>query len=538
MRSILFAAASAIALSGCVIIDATADVDLDTGSTAQVTASVPASAIEAHIRFLSDDRMEGRAAGERGYQLAVNYVEAQYRQIGLLPGGDEGYRAGVPLQTMTTIPELAAFSIDGEAMTPGEHFIVAASAVHDESAASGEAVFAGYGLIVPEIGLNGYEGQDVDGKIVVVLSGTPEGLASDVAAHLNSTRTKAQFAADAGAAGLIIIPAEGLTRWTFDRMAARAPSPSMTTAAADGGAGLSVRAFISDSAAARLFENAPESFESVVNAARNGEALESFDLNAAVSLAQGTSRDSFIDDNVVGILPGNDPSLADEVVVVTAHLDHIGICRLEEAEDSICNGALDNASGASIMIETARALKQAGGARRTIAFVALAAEERGLLGSAHLAQNPPAPMANMVANVNLDMPVIRYRFNDLVAFGAEHSNLGPIAEQAVTSRGLALTPDPLPEQALFVRSDHYNFVREGVPSLFLMTGFSSPDEEDDEGQGFLRFLGGDYHGPGDEADQVLFDEGAKFADLNLAIIRTIADSDETPAWNANSFFAQ
>lgn len=536
MRSILIGAVSAIALSGCVIVDSTTSVAVEPAAV-EAPAGVAAGAIEAHIRFLSDDEMEGRAAGERGYALAANYVEAQYRQIGLLPGGEVGYRAGVPLQTLSSVPEMAGFSINGDAMTPGEHFVVAASAVHDESEAAGEAVFAGYGLTAPDLGLNAYESLDVAGKIVVVLAGTPEGLPSDVAAHLNSSRTKARFAADAGADGLIIIPAEGLTRWTYARRAAAAASPSMTTAAADGGAGLSVRAFISDEAAARLFADAPQSFDRVVEAARTGAPLESFELGAEVSLAQGTSRERFIDDNVVGLLPGSDPTLADEVVVVTAHLDHIGVCRLEEAEDRICNGALDNASGTSIMIETARALMEGPAPRRSIAFIALAAEERGLLGAAHIAQNPPAAMANMVANVNLDMPVIRYRFNDLIAFGAEHSSLGPIAQSAVTARGLSLTPDPLPEQALFVRSDHYEFVREGVPALFLMTGFSSPDADDDEGQGFLRFLGGDYHAPGDEADQVLFEEGAKFADLNLAIIRTIADADETPRWNADSFFA-
>ena len=537
MRSILIGAVSAIALSGCVIVDANTRVSIDTDAPAP-EVGVAASAIEAHIRFLSDDEMEGRAAGERGYRLAANYVEAQYRQIGLTPGGEVGYRAGVPLQTMSSVPEMAAFSINGEAMTPGEHFVVAASSVHDASEASGGAVFAGYGLTAPGLGLDAYDGLDVAGKIVVVLAGTPEGLPSDVAAHLNSSRTKANFAAEAGAEGLIIIAAEGLTRWTYSRIAARASSPSMTTAAADSGAGLAVRAFISEDAAAQLFADAPQNFENMVEAARNGEPLDSFDLGAQVALAQGTTRESFVDDNVVGVLPGSDPELADEVVVITAHLDHIGICRLEDAEDRICNGALDNASGTSIMIETARALSQGPAPRRSIAFVALAAEERGLLGAAHIAQNPPASMASMVANVNLDMPVIRYRFNDLVAFGAEHSSLGPIAQTAVASRGLSLTPDPLPEQALFVRSDHYEFVREGVPSLFLMTGFSSPDAEDDEGQGFLRFLGGDYHAPGDEADQVLFDEGAKFADLNLAIISTIANADETPQWNADSFFAQ
>ena len=142
------------------------------------------------------------------------------------------------------------------------------------------------------------------------------------------------------------------------------------------------------------------------------------------------------------------------------------------------------------MIETARALIDAGGTRRPIAFVALAAEEKGLLGSAHIARNPPADWPEMVANINLDMPVIRYRFNDLIGFGAEHSTIGDAAEIAVTERGLALTPDPLPEQALFVRSDHYNFVREGVPSLFLMTGFSSRTKPTMKGRAFCASWAG------------------------------------------------
>ena len=533
MRMILTAAASVLALTACASVTETEEVEIVASAPA-----VRAEAIEAHIRFLADDDMEGREAGTRGYDLAAAYVEAQYRLIGLEPGGDDGYRADVPLQTMTPVQDAAVLEINGQAMTPGEDFIVSASAVYDESDITAPAVFVGQGIVAPGLGINAYEGVDVSGKIVVALAGSPDGLPSDVAAHLGSTRTRAQFAVDAGAIGMIMIPAEGLTRLTYERMVAFAARPSMTTAAADSGAGLQAGAAVSNAAAEALFANAPQSFEAVLEAALNGESLPSFDLNAEVRLAQATTRDMIHDDNVVGVLPGTDPALAGELVVITAHLDHVGICRMEDAEDRICNGALDNASGTSIMIETARALAAQGGARRPIAFVALAAEEKGLLGSAHIAQNPPASWPAMVANINLDMPVIRYRFNDLIAFGAEHSSLGVDAEAAVSERGLFLTPDPLPQQALFVRSDHYNFVREGVPSLFLMTGFSSPDAEDDEGQGFLRFLGGDYHAPGDEIDQVLFEEGAKFADLNLAIIEAVANADATPSWNEDSFFKQ
>jgi len=207
-----------------------------------------------------------------------------------------------------------------------------------------------------------------------------------------------------------VIPAEGLTRWSFRRMAPMAGRPSMTTAAAAAPEQIRVIASVSDETAAQLFDRAPQDFETMVAAARNGEALTGFDLNVAVAMSQGTARETIHDDNVVGVLPGSDPALANEAVIVTAHLDHTGICRPME-EDSICNGALDNASGISVMLETARALAAGPRPARPVVFIALAAEEKGLLGAAHIASNPTPAMGRMAANVNLDMPVILYEFN-------------------------------------------------------------------------------------------------------------------------------
>ncbi|WBQ13269.1 M28 family metallopeptidase [Hyphomonadaceae bacterium BL14] len=526
MRKV-FICAAVLAVSACSV----------SQEPARPALEVTPGAIEAHIRFLADDHMEGREAGSRGYALATNYVEAQYRLIGLEPGGLEGYRAAVPLQTLTPLPEQAEMRIDGTAMVPGDDFIVGAHPAHGHSTVEAGAVFVGYGLVAPGLGLDAYDGLDLDGRIAVVLAGTPAGLPSDVAAHLNNPRTKAEFAAQAGAVGLIVIPAEGLTRWSFRRMAPMAGRPSMTTAAAAAPEQIRVIASVSDETAAQLFARAPQDFETMVAAARNGDALTGFDLGVSVALSQGTARETIHDDNVVGVLPGSDPALANEAVIVTAHLDHTGICRPME-DDSICNGALDNASGISVMLETARALASGPRPARPVVFIALAAEEKGLLGAAHIASNPTPAMGRMAANVNLDMPVILYEFNDMIAFGAEHSTLGPIAEAAASSRNVRLSPDPIPEQSLFVRSDHYHFVRAGVPSLFLMTGFSSPDEADDEGRGFLGFLSGNYHQPGDDLSQPLrFDQGAKFANINLAIIQAIANAPEAPRWNADSFFA-
>lgn len=302
--------------------------------------------------------------------------------------------------------------------------------------------------------------------------------------------------------------------------------------------------------AAALFEGAEMSLEEV-EAAHSAETpnYPRFDLPHTVTMRQRTISEPFTDPNVVGMIRGSDPDLADEIVVLTAHLDHIGkvdddmrsggACRSSDEEDAICNGAVDNASGVSIMLETARTFLEHGTPRRSVLFVALAAEEKGLLGSEHFARNPTVPAEQIVANVNLDMPVIVYDFADVIAFGAEHSNLGPIARRAADRLGIAVSPDPLPEQSLFVRSDHYNFVRQGVPALFLMTGFSSPDPRWDQGEGFMGFLNTHYHRQTDQLDgelEVLFDQGAKFANINYIIAREIADSDERPAWNEDSFF--
>lgn len=542
LRFTFAASACALALSACTGLEAApraaALEPQPMGAQARAVEITPGG-VEAHMRFLADDLLAGRLAGEPGYDIAARYVEAHYRLVGLEPAGEhDSFYQTVPLQLMRAVVDGGALAIKGEALEPGEDFIASAHGVHDQSAIEAEAVFVGHGLNVPSLGLNAYEGVELDGKIAVILLASPQGLPGDVAAHLNATRTRAQHAAEAGAAGLIVIRPQGVTRWTFERLIRFIGRERMSTEAAALSTELNVVATISEAAANRLFAAGGHDFETIAAAARAGAAVESFPLGVTVSLGQETARDTLQSDNVMAVLPGSDPMLADEPVVVTAHLDHVGACGPAEAADRICNGAIDNAAGVAIMLETARAMAAGPAPRRPVVFVALAAEEQGLLGSAHLAVNPTPATRGAVANVNLDMPVILYEFSDLLAFGAEHSSLGPLAATAAARMGVQLSPDPIPEQAFFTRSDHYNFVRAGVPSLFLMTGFSSPQEAADEGRGFMGFLNGDYHGPGDDMSQpIRFDEGAKFARINQAVIEAIANAEDTPSWNADSVFA-
>lgn len=238
--------------------------------------------------------------------------------------------------------------------------------------------------------------------------------------------------------------------------------------------------------------------------------------------------------NVVATIEGSDPALADEVVVLSAHLDHVGLTEPKEGEsDRVNNGALDNAIGVATILDVARRFKEGPPPRRTIVFAAVTGEEKGLIGADYLARHPTLGGRRMVANVNLDMPVLLYPFTDVIAFGAEQSSLGEAARQAAAAMNVALTPDPIPEEGIFTRSDHFRFVEQGVPAIFLFTGFGNGGEA-----AFGDFLKNRYHKPSDDLSQPIdYDSAARFAELNYRIAREIADAAEAPHWNSGQYFA-
>ncbi|HAQ35513.1 MAG: aminopeptidase [Maricaulis sp.] len=540
--------------SGAAAPNTQADVSADVVRADQ--PSISADAIEAHIRFLSSDLMGGRDSGSDGYAIAANYVATQFRLMGIEPAGDDdGYFAMVPFQRMSSDPEAARFVVgegaDAVTYTHGQEIFVGANPVTDEADITAEMVFVGYGLSLPHHGYDDYADVDVTGRIVVVIGGAPDGIMpSDEASHQQRGSTKREYAVQHGAVGMITI--SGANSEQFAGFASRGVGHANVALGPDASERtyeqLQVNATVSSDVATAMFANAPMTLEDAREAMSEGQP-QSFALGQTVTIAQRTQRDLYEDPNVVGVLRGSDPELADEYVVLTAHLDHIGTfeedahvtsgCRSASAEDRICNGAVDNASGVSIMLETARTFIEQGAPRRSILFVALAAEEKGLLGSEYFAEHPTVPQADMVANVNLDMPVIVYEFSDVIAFGAERSELGPIASRATEALNVSISADPIPEQNLFVRSDHYNFVRQGIPSIFLMTGFSSPDPRWDQGEGFMGFLNTHYHRVSDQIDlELLYDQAAKFAGINFVIAREIANADARPQWNEGDFFGE
>ncbi len=501
-------------------------------------------AVRAHVTFLADDTLDGRGSGSKGYAIAANYVAAQFRAIGAVPMGDPAkasYFQQVPLRE-SKLASQPVLTISGQGksvrLDSRNQVLIGPSAVEGRQNITAPLVFVGYGMDRPDLGLDDYRRLDVRGKIVVVLSGFPKGLNSELGAHLNAE--KARMAMARGAIGVMTIPtSQDSARRPWQRRAETGGEPRSSWVQADGTPfsrvpGIRAEATLNPDMAAQLFGGGPRGLAAILSEAdKVGGKPRGFDLGMTANLERTSEYRAYTSANVIGMIPGSDPALAGEYVLMTAHLDHIG--DHGKGDDKINNGAMDNAAGVATMIEVAKALARDGKRpRRPILFAALTNEEGGLLGSDYLARNPVTGAGKVVAVVNFDMPILTYRFTDVVAFGAENSTLGPVVGKAAGQAGITLSPDPIPEEGLFTRSDHYRFVQQGVPSLFLVTGHAGPGK-----QAFADFLAKNYHQPSDDLN-LPFDwvAGAKFAEVNYYIIRAIADEPNAPQWYADSLFGK
>ena len=499
-----------------------------------------AERVRAHMTFLASDHLEGREAGSRGYDIAADYVASQFRQLGLTPAGDNGtYFQRVPLVAFRLAGEGSFVLTEGERRVPlsfGEDYFPLRVARDGAVTTTAPLVFAWYGLVAPERGRDDYDGVDVRGKVVVVLAGAPLSYPTEERAYYANARTKRTEAERRGAVGLITVntPADEKRRpfsdalRTWDSWGMTWATPA--GAPFDPAPKAPLLATVSAAGAAKLFEGAPMTFAQVAAALdaqgrRQGFALPwMLEARAQIESKPAESR------NVAALLPGT--AASGETIVLSAHLDHTGIGRPVNG-DAINNGALDNAGGVATTLEVARTFATAQARpRRSILFVALTAEEKGLVGAEYFVHHPAVPLQRIAANVNLDMPVLLYDFTDVIAFGAQRSTIGTAVTRAAAKAGVTVSPDPLPEEGLFTRSDHYEFVKGGVPSVFLMTGFANGGEKQ-----FRAFLAGCYHKPCDDLSQPInYAAGAKFARVNYEIARELADARERPRWNRGDFF--
>ena len=511
-------------------------------AVAQDAPRIDPAAVRAHVEFLADDLLEGRDAGTRGYDIAARYVATQFAGLGLKPGTPDGWYQPITLQNAALDPARpGGLTIGGKSFANGEFAFVGPDGRFPQQQLAAPAVFVGHGIVAPEAGIDQYAGLDVRDKIVVMLSGTPAGLPSERAAQLESTKNL--IAQERGAVAMITLADPAfLKRFPLSMIRREVSRPTVRLIEPDGtpryaAPGIKASAFAVDSAAEALFAGSRMSFAQVVaQAAKRKSKLKGFPLAAPVMIAQTTLVTTSKSPNVIGVLPGSDPAMANEYVLLSAHLDHNGVNPNVPGEDKIFNGAMDNAAGVATMLEVARAFVASGQRpKRSMMFVALTAEEDGLRGSDYLARHPVVPAGGrVVANVNLDMPVLLYELKDVVAFGAEHSTIGQAVDRAARTAGLALIPDPMPEENVFTRSDHYSFVKQGVPSVMLATGFGGGGEK-----AFRDFLATHYHKPSDQLN-LPFNWGAaaKFAEVNYRVARDLADAPQAPRWYAGNVFGE
>lgn len=510
-------------------------------------AAADKNMIHGHLHFLAGDAVEGRETGSRGYDVAAQYVATRFQQYGLAPKGDGGgFLQAVPLRATRLVPDSAVVELIGpsgkETLAQLDDYIVGGSLLEDYSEVTAPLVFAGYGIHAERFGQDDYANLDVAGKIVVVLAGKPSRLPTEEGAHFGSSLQKRDLAARHGAVGMIVVQTpESEKAMPFARMRhARALAMGWLDAggtAAHQPAGLQNQVQMSMRAAEKLFSQSDVKLADILALAASNRPLPRMSLDLSAHLAKRSSRSELSSSNIVGLIKGSDPVLSKEFVVLSAHLDHLGMAQ-EKLGDKVFNGAMDNASGVATLIEAARLVSQSAvGPKRSILFVALTGEEKGLLGSDFFASNPALPRGAIVANVNLDMPLLTYDFKNVIAFGAEHSTLKGTVERALKAMGLSLIPDPAPEMGVFTRSDHYSFVRQGVPSIFLATGTGSFKRGENPGKLWAAFMRDRYHQPGDDLGQPInFDAAARFADLNYRIVMEIAGAPEKPAWNRGDFF--
>jgi hypothetical protein len=503
--------------------------------------------IKADISFLADDLLEGRDTGTRGYEIAANFVAQRFAALGLKPAGDKGgWMQRIPFQKTEWVDGASGIAIEGPkgsaTFNRGTDAVLGLNPNELKFDVSAPLVFVGYGLANERLGLNDYAGLDVKGKIVVLLRGFPEGLPSEAAAYAVSE--KARVAQDQGAIGMIQIDTDASSAqraWARRLQAGSAASVKWVQPdgkAYDSTPGIRVSGALSDKGAEALFAGAARSYAQIrKDAARKGARPKGLELKTSARLFGESKASQVTSPNVIAVLPGSDPTLAAEHVVLSAHLDHTGIspARAGEAADAdrINNGAMDNAAGVATMLEVARALtSEPVKPRRSVLFLVVTAEEKGLLGTEYFARYPTVPIPSLIGNVNLDMPVLTYPFTDLIAFGADHSTMGGIVAEAVKPMQVKLSPDPMPEETIFVRSDHYRLVQQGVPAVFLVTGYANGGEAASK-----LFEEKYYHQPGDDLNlPINWRAGARFAEANYRITRMLTDSDARPLWFTGDLF--
>lgn len=503
--------------------------------------SITADEIRAHLRFLSQDDLAGRAPGTRGGDIAAEYVATQFMRVGLRPV-DGRYFQDVPLigVTVDTVATGLRFETDTTRLAAGyaTDAVVWPGTEDDTVAVMGELVFVGYGIEAPEWSWDDYGPRDVSGKILVFLVGDPPAPPDEADSFDGRALTyygrwtyKIEEARRRGAAGALIVHEAEAAGYAWDVVGSSWMGEQFRLAATGDTAAVPLQGWLHNEFARRMLDAAGLDLDELyVRAARRD--FRPVATGVTVRAQVISDRRTVTTRNVLGYVPGKHPSRRDELVVYTAHYDHLGIGTPVDG-DSIYNGAYDNASGVGLLLEVAEAFARLDpGTDRSVLFIATAAEEAGLLGSTYYTDHPPFPLEATVAALNVDGANLWGETDDVIVLGADRSTLGETFAARAEELGLIVKGDPAPERGSFFRSDHFPFARSGVPVLYVEHGLQFRGRPPGWGEELLtRYDAERYHRPGDDYDPEFDLAGAvQQGRLLFAVGYDVASAPERPRW--------
>jgi hypothetical protein len=489
------------------------------------------------VRVLAADDMEGRRAGSPAHRRAAAFVAENFRKAGLQIAGPLGYLQPVQLESRQIVEANSSLALEAggtrRTLKFGDDagFLLRGDIQRELNA---PLVFVGHGLKLPQFGIDDLHGLDLAGKVVVAFLAAPASLSGTAGAHFGSAAERWKVYRAAGAVGVVFIPNPHAQDLPWERAVQIRLEPFMVLKGGeDLYGGMKLWVMLNPARLPALLEGTGRNADDLLALLKEGKPLPHFDLPSRVRASVDAQISELTSENVVGVLRGSDPTMRGELVVLTAHLDHLGV-RPENEGDKIFNGAMDNASGIAVLMQIARDLKGKKAPRRSVVFVAVTAEELGLLGSRAYVADARARGQKIVANLNTDMFMPLYPMNRLVVFGLGESDLADDAGAVAEAMGVELMADPQPQRNRFIRSDQYSFIRAGIPALATKIGYAegSPEQAID-----AKWFAERYHAVGDSPDQPV-DLGAVGAyELFMKqLALRVANRKVAPAWYETSVF--
>ena len=497
--------------------------------------------IKRHMQFLASDIFEGRGTGTIGGNLAAKYIALEYAKYGIKPCSKENnYYQYIPMHGSVALPssELKMYSGEKETILKlNKDYLLFNSGQQTFVPIPLQLVFVGYGIIAPEFDYNDYQSIDVEGKIVVMLNGEPESDDPDffkgrIPTVYSSSNAKQRLAISRGAAGCIIIPLR--TNWEYKEQ--QFSFEDVTLAYSVTG-NLSI--LINPKTAKKIFENAKYSFDDVLLMKEEGKLI-SFPLETKISFNGDFKQRDFIASNIVGLVEGSDEELKDSYIIVSAHYDHLGI-GVPVNDDSIYNGALDNAIGVSVLLELARIFSQSNiHPARSILFIAITGEEKGLLGSIYYTDHPLFPLHKTIADINIDGIALFKDFEGVVGVGSEYSTLDEFLKEAAGELNIRIEniPPQFKRFEAFSESDQLAFASAGIPSILIMEGLKHKNMSDEKVlEAFINYMINTYHTPSDDLNQsISYEAAVEHLQLLYNFCYLLAQSTEIPVWKPESPF--